>query len=1141
MNKTYIKSILRDIKKTKGKVFSIMVMVGLATMVVVGLYLSGPSMRKSLNNSLVAYKHPDLIVRSTYGLDYEDESLLKTDKEIEQINFIKAIDLRDKDKIIRLKEYDSNLPKLIITEGSLPKNPDELILDYKLKEHYKLGDKIDFSYINSDQKKDFKMKRLAYRVVGFFKSSDYFMEDMKEISPIGKSELSGFAYTLGENFAYDKYHEANIVYKNFSSLDKTSLAYLDKVKGNKDILEDKIKNRPSEVIKKIKDDAGKKIDNAQNKLDKGIRDLEDNEKKIKDSEVLLRDGFKKYQDSKNTYETMIAKGQRDLEKAKVNLDEGRSKLEDAKKAYQINKKDFDNKITRADYELASKESDLNLGFAKLDKPQKELSDGYAELKENYDNSIAKLNEAMASISIDEANLLSKKSELDQLKSQEESEENKDKIQKLEADISYLEEIISKSKNLYETNKSNLDQKYNEEKYKLDQALGDIRAKEDGLIKAKNQLALAKEDFNKEKSAGEAKLFKAKDEISANEKKLRDGEKSYKDGLQNLEIQKENGRKKLEEAYRNLLDKEEELNKAKKKIAEEKAKADKDINKARGDIKESKEALLSLVDPEYKVESILDNQGIDTYYKNSLNMDKLSKVFPAFFYLVAMLVTLTTMKRYIEEQRAINGTLKSLGYSDKDIAKRFYIYGLEPTLCGAVIGAILGRFAILPVIFKAYSTGFGVGEMDISKSLVTMALAIVVSTFLIALTVRISSSETVKEAPANLLRRKTPDSGTKILLERIRPIWKSLSFMQKITARNLFRYKSRMFMTIFGVGGCTALLFFGFAMIDAIKDTSKIQQEEIFHYESVSIVNTSSKKEDIKTYERELARYENLPVYNKRAKLKNGKESLDLSIIIPEDDNKLKDFVSLRDLDNNSFSLSDKKVVLTENIAKKLGFRVNDTIDVDLDGDKVKLKVGAISENYIGDYLYISNDYYKEKIKDKLNLNSSLIKGNPQNIKESLDDKKAVDAVINKTGAYESMDALLSNLNLVISVITFISSALAIVVLYNITSINVGERKRELATVKVLGFFPKEVTSYIYREIFILTILGIFAGYILGYVMFRYILDVVAPAEIMLAYRTHPISYIISGTITLLISLVILIFVHKDLKKIDMAEAMSSGE
>lgn len=349
------------------------------------------------------------------------------------------------------------------------------------------------------------------------------------------------------------------------------------------------------------------------------------------------------------------------------------------------------------------------------------------------------------------------------------------------------------------------------------------------------------------------------------------------------------------------------------------------------------------------------------------------------------------------------------------------------------------------------------------------------------------------------------------------------------------------MTIFGVGGCTALLFFGFAMIDAIKDTSMIQQEEIQHYSLVSMINTKSKKEELDNYKKLVASYDNINVYNESASLQRNGEKLDLSIIVPENDENLKDFVSLRDKHRNPIDLTSKNVVITENIAKKLGIKKGDRLKFEIDGENTEVILGDISENYISDYMYISRKYYDDNIGKDLVYNSNLIKSDPGEIKDKLDDNKAVNALINKTGAYESMDALLANLNLVISVITLISSALAIVVLYNITSINVGERKRELATIKVLGFYSKEVTSYIYREIFILTILGIVVGFFLGYAMFRYIIGIVAPEDIMIAYRTHIITYLISAAITLVISLVILIFVHKDLKRIDMAEAMSSGE
>lgn len=1143
MNKTYIKSIFADMKKTRGKVLSIMIMVALASLVVVGLLLSGPSMRKSLNNSLNEYEHPDLIVRSTYGLDYEDEALIRKDEGIDKINFIKATDLKIGEDIIRLKEYKTGISKSVITEGKIPSKDDEIILDENLKDKYNIGDELSFSYINDEQKDDQKMANLTYKLVGFYKSSDHFMEDMKEISPLGKSEIAGFAYVLPNNFLSDKYHEANIVYKDLLTLDKMSSSYIKKINSKKDDLTDRIKNRPDQVLNKIKKDADKEILDAEADLTDAEKKLSDNEKKLIKSKNDLDEGFRKYEANKSEFNEEIANGESELAKAKNDLDQGREKLEAGKREYQANLTKYENEIKNAEEELDKKQKNLNLGLAQIDGPKKEIEKAYEELNEKFESSFNKLEEAEASLILEENYINAKKQELEEAKRLKDQNDPDliEKINQLNEEIQTSQASYEAGKAEYDKNKKELDEKYSQAKFELDQKLGELRAKEEELNKAQAQLDEANKKLANKKSLGKAELDRAYASIKNSEGELNQGQRDYENGLAELRRNKEEGKNKLAQAYDELIDGQNKYQDAKEKFDEEKTKARKDIDKAKKDIGDSKESLLTLQDPEYSVESIFDNRGINTYYQNSLNMDRLSKVFPAFFYLVAMLVTLTTMKRYIEEQRTINGCLKSLGYTNRDIAKRFYIYGISPTIIGALLGAVIGRFVILKVIFTAYSTGFKILSMEVINSLPALLISVLVSTFLIAFTVFISSRETVKEVPANLLKAKAPDAGSKIFLERIKFLWKRLSFMAKITSRNLFRYKSRMFMTIFGVGGCTALLFFGFAMIEAIKDTSSIQQEEIQHYSVISMVNTKAKEEDLDNYKKLVANFDNINVYNESANLeKNGKKR-DLSIIVPENDEKLKDFVSLRDKHRNPINLTSKNIVITENIAKNLGIKNGDRLKFEIDGENTEVTVGDISENYISDYMYISRKYYDDNIGKNLVYNSNLIKSDPGEIKDKLNDNKAVNVLINKTGAYESMDALLANLNLVISVITLISSALAIVVLYNITSINVGERKRELATIKVLGFYAKEVTSYIYREIFILTILGIVVGFFLGYAMFRYIIGIVAPEDIMIAYRTHIISYVIAAAITLVISLVILLFVHKDLKRIDMAEAMSSGE
>lgn len=313
-------------------------------------------------------------------------------------------------------------------------------------------------------------------------------------------------------------------------------------------------------------------------------------------------------------------------------------------------------------------------------------------------------------------------------------------------------------------------------------------------------------------------------------------------------------------------------------------------------------MVNLIDPTYEFESIFLNKSIDSYYKNSLNMDELSKVFPTFFYFIALLVSLTTIKRYIEEQRIQNGTLKALGYSNFDIGRKFFIYGLIPTIFGSLIGSLIGKYIVCKVIFKAYSTGFRVLDLEFINSFWIILFTIFLSTFLISLTVYFTSISEVKEQTADLLRAKAPKNGSRIFLEKIKFIWNRLSFMTKITFRNLFRYKSRMFMTIFGVGGCTALLFFGFAMIDSVKDTSKLQKQEITKYDFISIFDKNAKKEDKKSYENILKNTESMKILYENVDVSLKDKNKKVNLIVFDDKERIDDFIKIRDKNKKKFRL-----------------------------------------------------------------------------------------------------------------------------------------------------------------------------------------------------------------------------------------------
>lgn len=1146
MNKTYITNILRDIKNTKGKVISIATMVGLASLVVVALTMTGASMRKTLNNSLKTYVHPDIIVRSTYGLDYEDEMILKRDPDIEKMTMVKTSDLIEDENLIRLKSYNKSIAKSAVIEGRMPEHKNEIALDTSLSNDYKIGDKLKFSYIENSQTDEKTMNNLSYKVVGFFKSSDYFMEDMRELSFTAKKELSGYGYILDENFDTDKFGEANIVYKKTKGIDKNSSEYKDFVERKQENIEEAIKNRPHEVLKDIKKDANKELDKAQKDVNDVRNQLDEGENKLESSRAELDQGYRDYENGKKTLDDQIAKGKIDLENARVELIDGQKKLDQGRVKYEQNLKEYNYEIKTAENQINKKQKELEAGEAELKSGQEKMNVGYDKLNAEFSPHRQKLKDSKDKLDRTKAEIDQKSAQLEDLIKQKENSPdtstnvNDQDINALKIELASSREAYKRDLSDYQIKSKDLENKYNKEKENLDKSQADIEQKRQMLNDGWSKLKSGKSELENKKANGKAQLDKALNEINQKKADIDNGWANYNNGKKELENREVEGKEELKKSYQKLLDGEDEYQKNYKAFKEKETNALGEIKDGQKDIEENKDTLSRLSNPVYDIETIYDNQGIKTYHQNSLNMDELTKVFPTFFYLVAMLVTLTTMKRYIDEQRMINGTLKSLGYTDNQISQRFYIYGIIPTLIGSIIGSLIGRYVVAGVIIDAYSSGFSNLSVDYVNSLPYIIFAVILSTFLIAVTIFVVSNQTVKETPAALLRAKSPDSGKKILLEKISPIWKKLSFMQKITSRNLFRYKSRMFMTLFGIGGCTALTFFGFAMIDSIKDTVNLQQNQISHYDVIAMVDEKAKDSDLKKFQEVIKNYSSMPIRFEEMTIKRNGVSRKFNLVIPEDNN-IKDFFTLRSPKRDSIDLTNEDAVISEKASDVLNLKTNENLNIQYQGKYFDLPISGIIENYTGDYIFISKDKFKKIVGKYPQTNAYYLRGDADEIIENIEDESAVNSIIDASVIYASMDVLMDNLNIVIAVITLISVLLALVVLYNLININVSERKRELATIKVLGFYPKEVTSYIFREIFMLTILGIIVGYGLGYAMFRYIIYVVAPENILLSYRVHPSSFLISGLITIGISIVLLFVVHKKLKKIDMAEAMSSGE
>lgn len=1160
---TFVKNTLRDMKDTKGKILSIFVMIFLASAVIVGLVLTGPSMRKTLNKTLKKYDHPDLTVTSTYGLESEDQVLIEKDKDIDHVYYSKVYDGFLDDKLIRIKSFSKDTPKVKVVKGEYPKNDKEIVLDRKLKSDYKIGDEIKFKPTSNQKIEDY-LKNSSYKVVGFAKSSEYLFQDIRDVSNTGKKMTDGFALVNVDNFKKDTLGQANIYYKDLKNKDKVSEEYVDYVKEKKKDLEDRLDQRPEEALKEIKKDAKEELDDSQKELNDSEKELNDKKKELADAKKSLEDGFNQYEEGKKDFYQQINQGEKKLQDSKIQLDEGKKKLQAGKAEYQKSLNDFNKQIK-------AKQDQIDKGKAQLEEGQAELDHGLKTYKEN----LAKLDKGFAgqkdqldllaqSLTYDKEGLEMREKSIEEEKSSlssiQDSLEEMDpadslyletlaKVEKLEKDLEKEKtELEVKTKAYeeksykYKLGKEEFDSAYGKAKLPLDEAKEELDSKQGLLDQKRKDLDQGQALLNENKKKGQRELDQAQKELSSQEAKLNEGLSQYNQGLKDLEKNKIDGKNKLKSSYSELVDKLDEYKKGKKEFEDKEADARKEIKDGKKEIKDERKKLLKLKKPVYDVGYNRDNEAIKTYYKNSQNIDELTKVFPTFFYFVAILVTLTTMRRYIEEQRSHVGTLKSLGYTNRDIANKFYIYGLLPTLFGAIFGTIFGKYVLTTVIFKAYSTGFSVISMQLIDSFLIILATIALSMFLIYLTIFLTNRQSVNEVTANLLRGKAPKKGSRIFIEKVDFIWKRLSFMQKVTFRNIFRYKSRMYMTLFGVAGCTALLFFGFAMQDAIKDTSTIQRNELTHYDAIVVYDNEADDKDLDSLNKTMDDFKSMKIIYQQGEVQAEDKKMDVNLMAFEDKARVKDFITLRDTKKEGLEIKEKGAIITDNLAKENKLKVGDSLEFeDKDNNTRKLKISAIAENYLEDYIYISKEEYEKVFGKDDDYNAQLLVENKEDQVKDLEKDNAVLTIIKPNSMYETIDVLMDNLNLVIVIITLVSSILAIVVLFNLTNINVSERMRELATTKVLGFYPKETTAYIYRETLILTIFGVIFGYGLGYLMFRYVLDVVAPDGILIAYHPHPRSFIISAMITFLISLVIMLIVHKRLKSIDMAEAMKSGE
>lgn len=725
------------------------------------------------------------------------------------------------------------------------------------------------------------------------------------------------------------------------------------------------------------------------------------------------------------------------------------------------------------------------------------------------------------------------------------------------------------------------QSYNSGKKKLSNSEKEIKANEKKLSKAEKELAAAKEQLKEQKQQAGAmgqippemqkKFEQAQKELSeqdaalkASKKKLAKGKKELESGRRKLnssasllrqkEKELQTGEQKIRDARQELSDARRELEKGEREYRSSKKKADRKFAKAKKKIDDARKDIDDIKKPKWYV---LDRNKIQSYAEYGGDTERIGaigKVFPVIFFLVAALVSLTTMTRMVEEQRTQIGILKALGYTGFDVAKKYGMYALLATAGGSIAGVLVGETVLPKIIIEAYSmmyTGIGPAKHPLeAKFALTASAASICITFGATMFACIKE---LREKPAQLMRPEAPKEGKRILLERIGILWRHLSFTWKSTLRNLFRYKKRFFMTIFGIGGCMALLLVGFGLKDSIFAISKNQYQKIMTYDaSVTLEDDLSAKkvDEIALWIQKQHTIRNsTKVRNVSVDVEFDGESKSASLFVPENVKDISSYIHFKDRKSGkAYQLSRNGVILTEKVCSLLGIKEGDTVILkEGETKKVKVKVEHITENYMRHNIYMSRELYQKLYGESPEYNQFLLKNKNRSGREETElggkllKQDGIASVSFTSDFEEEMNDMLNNLNIVIFVLIISAGLLAFVVLYNLNNINIAERKAELATIKVLGFYDLETAAYVYRENIMLTLIGTAVGAGLGMLLHRYVILTAEIDMMMFGRQILPASYLYSVLLTIGFAALINFMMFFQLRKINMVESLKSTE
>ncbi len=1093
MRNAYRKDILRTLKNGKKRFFSILLITALGVTMLTGLKASCVDLRHSADQLYDKQNLFDISIVSTLGLDHDDMEALQglsgvtaVEGEYSKSVYTEIDDCMQEAEVRTLGNI-MNIPTVV--EGRLPESANEIAVNesYLLESGKSVGDTLTFE---EGKDEDTVFRNTEYTITA------------EVINPMDVNNRNGnvsFRAAASVDYTFFVPWEA-------ADTDIYTSVYLT-VDGTKELI-------------CYSDEYTEKVNQIKRQIESEIKEQREQAR----YDAVKADAMETYLDAEAEVEEELAEAQQKLNDARDELEDGRKKLADGKQELEQQEKNADREFQKARKEIEDGYTALESGKQELDASEQELASAREKIEQGKEVLAQQETDTMTEI----------QNGLDQIK------------EGLATAQAALSELEAQAELMQEMPGPELDEILR----LIEETKATVSGLTDQLEELEQQKASASEQFASNRSMleqQEAELIKGEEALAAGRIQWEQSKKELDAGKITLEHEEAQARRQIADGKQELLDSQKELEDGEAELLEHEQEFAESRQEAMDELADAKREIEEIDMTKWYVQSRDSLSGYANVENDAVTIEGLSAFFPTIFFVVAILISLTTITRMVEEDRGLIGTYKALGFTNREIRRKYVVYAVGACVAGGLVGDFCG-FIILPkIIFTFFETMYMIPSYVLRFDWLSGSIGIAMFTAGILVAVLIACRAELLHMPAILMRPQAPQKGSRIFLEYIPGLWKRFTFLNKVTARNLFRYKKRLVMTIVGIMGCTGLLVCGFAIKDTVKELMPRQYEDVNRYDIMAVA-LGEDNEQLLSYmddEENIENYMNIQVESIKIRNEQGKEQSVQMFVIPTGET-LDDFLHIMDRDERDTDLSENGILVTHNASDVLSLDEGDLVTIqDLSLNETELAVDGIIENYLGNMIYVSQEYYERNV-DEYEPNAVLITlkdtcEDPSGYAKTLGEQDGLISTVSTETLKSEFSKAFLLMNMVVYVIIIMAAGLAFVVLFTLSTTNISERCRELATIKVLGFYDREVHLYVNKETIILTVMGIAAGLPAGYFLGSCLTWALRIPGIYFAVSIYPISYVYSAVIAFIFAIVVNLITNRILNAIDPVEALKSVE